>query len=460
MITAQDLVEKILARASLDECIVIVTDRTQANLRWASSTLTTNGVLQQRSVTVIAFINSGNSMASGAVTRTNVEESDIESLLQQATAAAKAAGAAEDYAPIAKDLSLGNWQAPHQPTGPEVFKKFAPDLGQMMSKSVTDAIELFGFAEHTHETVWVGSKGGLRLRSDRPVGRVEMTAKSHGRSRSTWFGVETHDFSDVSVATIDKDVRQRLDWQERKVELPAGRYDTVFPSGSVADLYVYMMWMAGARSAFEGQSVFSKKGGGTRVGEKLSNVGLQLFSDPNHAQLKGSEFVYATASTPFTSVFDNGQLQKRCDWIKDGVLQSLLQTRASASLTSLAYTPLGENLIMSVDGGTGSTMDLVKKVDHGLLVTTLWYIRMVDPNTLLLTGLTRDGVYYVKNGEVQGVTNNFRWNDSPVSALSRIKAAGATEWTQPREWAGDMSNMAVPALVIKDFNMSTVSPGS
>ena len=293
MITAQDLVEKILARASLDECIVIVTDRTQANLRWASSTLTTNGVLQQRSVTVIAFINTGNSMASGAVTRTNVEESDIESLLQQAISAAKSAGAAEDYAPIAKDLSLGNWQAPHQPTGPEVFKKFAPDLGQMMSKSVTDAIELFGFAEHTHETVWVGSKGGLRLRSDKPIGRVEMTAKSHGRSRSTWFGVETHDFADVSVANIDKDVRQRLDWQERKVELPAGRYDTVFPSGSVADLYVYMMWMAGARAAFEGQSVFSKKGGGTRVGEKLSNVGLQLFSDPKHAQLKGSEFVHA-----------------------------------------------------------------------------------------------------------------------------------------------------------------------
>ncbi|MFM8627868.1 MAG: metallopeptidase TldD-related protein, partial [Candidatus Nanopelagicus sp.] len=441
-------------------CIVIVTDRTQANLRWASSTLTTNGVLQQRSVTVIAFINTGNSMSSGAVTRTNVEESDIDSLLQQAIAAAKAAGAAEDYAPIAKDLSVGNWQAPHQPTGAEVFKKFAPDLGQIMSKSVSDAIELFGFAEHTHETVWVGSKGGLRLRSDKPVGRVEMTAKSHGRTRSTWFGVETHDFSDVSVASIDKDIRQRLTWQERKVELPAGRYDTLLPSGSVADFYVYMMWMAGARDAFEGQSVFSKKGGGTRVGEKLSNVGLQLFSDPNHSQLKGAQLVYAAASSPFTSVFDNGQLQKRSDWIKDGVLQALLQTRATSKLTSLAYTPMGENLIMSVNDGAGSTMDLVKQVDHGLLVTTLWYIRMVDPNTLLLTGLTRDGVYYVKNGEVQGVTNNFRWNDSPVSALSRIKAAGATEWTQPREWAGDVTSMAVPALVIKDFNMSTVSPGN
>jgi predicted Zn-dependent protease len=85
---------------------------------------------------------------------------------------------------------------------------------------------------------------------------------------------------------------------------------------------------------------------------------------------------------------------------------------------------------------------------------------MVDPNSLLLTGLTRDGVYHVKNGEVQGATNNFRWNDSPVNALSRIAHAGASEWTQAREWAGDIGNMIAPPLVINDFNMSTVSPGN
>ena len=460
MISAQDLVEKILARSTTDDCIVVVNDKTQANLRWASSTLTTNGVIQLRSVTVIAFVAMSGSMASGAVTRTNVNEEDIDSLLAEASAAAKAAGAAEDFAPLAKEVSFGNWSAPHSPTGPDVFSKFAPELGEMLRRSQADSIELFGYAEHTHETIWVGSKGGMLLRHDTPVGRVEMTGKSHGRTRSTWDGVETHDFKNVSVASIDKNIRQRLQWQERKVDLPAGRYDTILPSGSVADLYVYMMCVAGARDAYEGQSVFSRKGGGTRVGEKLSNVGLQFFSDPAHPTLGGSQFVSAAASSPFTSVFDNGQKKGRVDWIKDGVLQSLLQTRASSQLTSLPYTPLGDNLIMSVDGGSGSLEDIVKKVDSGLLVTTLWYIRMVDPNSLLLTGLTRDGVYYVKNGEVQGTTNNFRWNDSPVSALSRIAHAGATEWTQPREWAGDISNMAVPALVIKDFNMSTVSPGN
>jgi len=460
MISAQDLIEKITSAATCDDCIVVVKDKTQANLRWAGSTLTTNGVIQERSVTVIAFVSVDGGMASGGLTRTDVKLADIPKLLEDAVTAAKAAGAAEDFAPLATNTSIGDWAAPHVPTGPEVFSTFAPALGDMFSRSVADSIELFGYAEHTHETTWIGSKGGLRLRKDTPVGRVEMTGKSHERTRSTWNGVETRDFKDVSVASIDAQIRQRLEWQGRKVDLPAGRYDTVLPSGSVADLFTYMMWVSAARDAFEGQSVFSKKGGGTRVGEKLSNVGLQFFSDPDYKQLPASNFVATAVSSPFSSVFDNGQPIKRVDWFKDGVLEALIQTRASASLTKLDFTPIGENAIMSVDGGAGRLEDLVKKVENGLLLTTFWYIRMVDPNSLLLTGLTRDGVYHVKGGEVVGATNNFRWNDSPVSALNRILHAGATEWTQPREWAGDMSNMATPPLVIKDFNMSTVSPGS
>jgi predicted Zn-dependent protease len=460
MISAQDLIEKITSAATCDDCIVVVKDKTQANLRWAGSTLTTNGVIQERSVTIIAFVSIDGAMASGGLTRTDVTLADIPKLLEDAITAAKAAGKAEDYAPLATNTSIGDWSAPHVPTGPEVFSTFAPALGDMFSRSVADSIELFGYAEHTHETTWIGSKGGLRLRKDSPVGRVEMTGKSHDRTRSTWKGVETRDFKDVSVASIDANIRQRLEWQGRKVDLPAGRYDTVLPSGSVADLFTYMMWVSAARDAFEGQSVFSKKGGGTRVGEKLSNVGFQFFSDPDYKQLPASNFVSSAVSSPFSSVFDNGQPIKRVDWFKDGVLQALIQTRASAAITKLDFTPIGENAILSVDGGAGTLEDLVKKVEDGLLLTTFWYIRMVDPNSLLLTGLTRDGVYHVKGGEVVGATNNFRWNDSPVSALNRILHAGATEWTQPREWAGDMSNMATPPLVIKDFNMSTVSPGS
>ena len=460
MMRAQDLIEKITQAANCDDCIVIIKDKTQANLRWANSTLTTNGVIEERSITVIAFVAVAGGMAAGSVTRTSIEPSEISTVLDEAIAAAKASGPAPDAAELARDISIGDWGGEHKPTGPEIFARFAPELGDMLQRSVADSIELFGYAEHTHETTWLGSKGGLRLRHDGPIGRVEMTAKSHGRTRSTWSGVETHDFTNVSVADIDRDVRQRLQWQEKKIDLPAGKYETILPAGAVADLYTYMLWVSSARDAWEGQSVFSKKGGGTRVGESLTKTALNIWSDPSHPQLSYSPFIANTSSSQFTSVFDNGQSQPRVDWMKDGVLNSLIQTRATSKLTSLPFTPVGANFLMEVPGAKSTLMDLVRGVDHGLLITTFWYIRMVDPNTLLLTGLTRDGVYYVKGGEVQGMTNNFRWNDSPVSALSRIKAAGASQWTQPREWAGDISQMQVPPLVISDFNMSTVSPGN
>ncbi|NDF11127.1 MAG: hypothetical protein EB046_04830, partial [Actinobacteria bacterium] len=280
MISAQELIERITTQATSDDCIVVITDKTQANLRWANSTLTTNGVIAQRSITIIAFVAVEGGMAAGSVSRTDLSIAEIPAALDEAIASAKAAGKAEDFAPLAKNVVSGAWADPHHPTGPEVFAKVAPDLGDMFKRSVADKIELFGYAEHTHATTWVGSKGGIRCRYDQPVGRVEMTGKSHQRSRSTWEGVATKDFSNVSIANVDKNIRQRLEWQGKKLDIPAGRYKTLLPGGSVSDLLVYMMWVSAARDAHEGRSVFSKKGGGTRIGEKIANVPLQMFTDP------------------------------------------------------------------------------------------------------------------------------------------------------------------------------------
>lgn len=457
MITAQELIERVTSAAPFADCIVIVTDSTQANLRWANSTLTTNGVIANRSVTVIAYMEVEGGMAAGSVTKTNVELYEIESVIKEAGEAAKAAGKAEDFAPLARDVARGHWNEKHAPTGPDVFSAIAPDLGDMFKASVKDGIELFGYAEHTHKTTWLGSKGGLRLRFDQPAGRVEMTGKSHGRSRSTWEGVATRDFKDVSIPKIDRAIRSRLDLQAKKIELPAGRYDTLFPSGSISDLITYLLWTASGRDAYEGRSAFSKPGGGTRVGEKFSNVNAHLYSDPTYRGLESIDFTSVGASSEFTSVFDNGQQIGKTEWIKNGTLTNLVTTRASSALTSLPYAPMGDNLILDVDGGSGSLEDLVSGMEHGLLITTLWYIRMVDPQSLLLTGLTRDGIYLVKGGEIQGAVNNFRWNDSPLNLLNNIAKAGATEITQPREWADYVDRVAMPAMVIKDFNMSTVS---
>ena len=460
-LTPQELIERTLAKSTTDDCIVVVESRSQANLRWASSTLTTNGVIEERKVTVIAFVAVDGGMAAGAISLTDIAEDEIDSALATAKESAISAGKSEDAAELARDIAIGDWSAPHGATGPEAFAGIAPELGETFKKSVVDGIELFGYAEHTHDSVWIGSKGGMRLRFDQPDGRIEMTGKSHNRSRSTWEGRATRDFKNLSIAEVDAQIRQRLEWQGNKIEIPAGRYDTLAPSGAVADLYTYMLWMSAAKDAHEGRSVFSKSGGaGTRIGEALSQRKLSIFSDSTYKGLECSPFVAATSGSSVSSVYDNGQRADRVEWVKEGILNSLIQTRSSAALTGLPYTPFGGNFIIEEKGATGDLNSMISTLNSGLLITTFWYIRLVDPTTLLLTGLTRDGVYKVEGGEVVGTVNNFRWNDSPVELLGRIKAVGGTSITQPREWAGDVERAAAPAMIFEGFNMSTVSKGN
>ena len=157
-------------------------------------------------------------------------------------------------------------------------------------------------------------------------------------------------------------------------------------------------------------------------------------------------------------VYDNGLALEPTDWIADGRLTSLIQTRHTAGITGQPTTPYLDNLALEIDGATGSEADLVADLDDGLLLTCLWYIREVDPQTLLLTGLTRDGVYRVEGGEITGAVNNFRYNESPIDLLRRYTHASATVPSFSREWGEDFfSRTATPSLRIPDFNMSSVS---
>ena len=160
-----------------------------------------------------------------------------------------------------------------------------------------------------------------------------------------------------------------------------------------------------------------------------------------------------------TSVFDNGLPLASTDWLRDGVLTSLVHTRASARSTGEAPAPYVHSLQLD-GGGTASTDDMVATTERGLLLTCLWYIREVDPQTLLLTGLTRDGVYLVEDGQVVGAVNNFRWNESPVDVLGRIAEVGRAEATLPREWSDDVTWVRMPTLRVPGFNMSSVSQAS
>jgi predicted Zn-dependent protease len=309
-------------------------------------------------------------------------------------------------------------------------------------------------------TSYLGMSTGVRVRHVQPTGRIEVTGKTADWSRSSWIGHSTRDFSDVDMTAVDADLARRLGWAGRRVELDAGRFETLLPPSAVADLLAYLYWTAIARDADDGRTVFSRQGGGTRVGERLADKPLRIWSDPAAPGLECDPVLMATSSGSAQSVFDNGTPLRETDWIRDGELQALIQTRHSADLTGLPYTPGVDNLLMSSADSTRGLDDMIAGTDRGLLLTCLWYIREVDPQTLLLTGLTRDGVYLVEGGEVVAEVNNFRFNESPVDLLGRLSEIGLTERTLAREFGDYFTRTRMPTLRIADFNMSTVSKAS
>lgn len=454
MIGAQQVVERVLAEANrlggADETIVLVTDRADTSLRWAGNSMTTNGESRSRHTTVVSIVRRGSDSHVGSVRSSEVDQDTIAALVASSQEAARSAPAARDSAPL---LSSGDappdWDAPVPVTGAEVFGSVAGGL----ARGFRGRDLLYGYARHILETTFVATSGGLRRRFTQPTGSVEVNAKRDGAS--AWVGVSTADYSDVPVDSMLDDLSTRLGWAQRTVELPAGRYETILPPSTVADLMIYMSWAMEGRGAQEGRTAFSAPGGGTRVGEKLTDLPLTLYSDPFADGLACTPFVATATSSERVSVFDNGMDINRVEWIHDGTINALAYPRAAAAEFDTVPAVPADNLLMT--GGEASMGDMIARTERGLLLSTLWYIRTVDPAVLLLTGLTRDGVYLIEDGEVTAAVNNFRFNESPLDVLRRATEAGVSEFTLPREWGDWATRAAMPTLRIPDFHMSSVS---
>ncbi|CQD16997.1 CalR5 protein [Mycobacterium lentiflavum] len=454
MITPQHVVNLVLEEAAkrgrADETMVLVTDKVEATLRWAGNSMTTNGVSHSRDITVISIVRKGDSASLGTVTSAEVDPRVIPGLVAASQDAAAAAPEAGDAAPLLADTGVpADWDAPVPGTGAEVFA----DVAGSLSRGFAGTDRLYGFAHHSVSTTFLASSTGLRRRFTQPAGAVEINGKRG--DASAWAGIGTADFVDVPTDSLLEDLSLRLGWAERTVALPPGRYETIMPPSTVADMMIYLGWSMAGRGAQEGRTAFSAPGGGTRVGERLTDLPLTLFSDPMAPGLACTPFVATSSSTETVSVFDNGMELSQIDWIRNGVINALAYPRAAAAKFDAPVAVAADNLVMT--GGSNDLADMIAGTERGLLLTTLWYIREVDPTTLLLTGLTRDGVYLIEDGEVTAAVNNFRFNESPLDLLRRATEAGVSEKTLPREWGDWVTRSAMPTLRIPDFHMSSVS---
>jgi predicted Zn-dependent protease len=325
-------------------------------------------------------------------------------------------------------------------------------------------VVLAGFGEFGVSTVYLGSSTGVRLSYAQPTGAFNLVGRSADGSRSAWTGAGAERVSELSFEAMEEELWRRLEWASRPISREAGRYEVILPPSAVADLMGSLFFYGmGGQDAEDGRTVFSGTGTGkTKVGQELSTTPFTLYSDPFEPGLECLPFVACGSSSSEASVFDNGLPVERVDWIRDGRLAHLRYHRAGAARSGVDVAPFIDNLVLRVGSPeAGSSVDdMVARTERGLLLSCLWYIREVDPETLLLTGLTRDGVYVVEDGAVVGAANNFRFNESPVDLLARTTEVGASVRALGRELGEYLNRAVMPPLRIPDFNMSSVSQAS
>ena len=332
-------------------------------------------------------------------------------------------------------------------------------LGCLRAGRARDAV-LAGFAEIDVATLYLGSSTGVRLSHAQPTGAVNLVGRTADGTGSAWVGVPA---IDPPFEEMEQEIWRRLDWGRRQIALDAGRYEVILPPSGVGDMMAELAFGGlGGQDAEDGRTRLLH-GGRRHPGGRDDHVPAlhALQRSLRGARRECTPFVATAASSSDVSVFDNGLPARAIDWLRDGVLAHLRYHRAGAAKSGVAVAPYVDNLVLRCGGSDGGSVDdMVARTERGLLLTCLWYIREVDPATLLLTGLTRDGVYVIEDGAVVGAANNFRFNESPVDLLARATEVGTPVRALGREFGEYLNRTIMPPLRIPDYNMSSVSQAS
>jgi predicted Zn-dependent protease len=308
-----------------------------------------------------------------------------------------------------------------------------------------------GFSETTARWSALASKKGNFGFFAATSAEFSTTMRTEDGTGSGWAGLEAPDFSEIPAEELGRRAARKAEESAKPRELEPGKYTVVFEPRAVADLLGNLNAVMSRRAADEGRSFFSKPGGGNRIGEKIFAESVTIRSDPFDARVPGRPWV-GGAGGGFLGFggFGGGNFAglpaRKTTWIEKGVLRNLSIDRYWAKKNGEEPLPFAGGLVM--EGGSGSIEDLVAGTERGLLLTRFWYIRTVNPQTVQLTGLTRDGVWLIEKGKVVGPVNNFRFNDSPVNLLKNVEAMSTAVST------GDV---VVPAIRLGDFHFTSKS---
>jgi predicted Zn-dependent protease len=434
---AKSISDKILAMSKADSCIVTLGGSEERHIRFAQNMATTNGAPSSLDIGVESHFGKKSGGASG----TDLSDDGLAALVAASENTAKLAPDNPEFMPPIGPQKYATGTSFSPVTQATNSDMLATAIQPVLQKAQAQNLQASGFLNiGTGFSTFANSKGLFVYDQGTDVLHT-VTARTPDGTGSGWAGTTHYDFSRLDVAAmgavaIDKAVRS-----QKPVKLEPGKYTVILEPSAVSDLLGLLISDFDQRAADEGRSFATKKGGGSLLGENVFGKNVTIYSDPNDLLVPGT--IYS----------DDGLPAVRTMWVEEGVLKNLQCSRYWADKSKLTPVPGPTSLTML--GGDTTTADMIKQTKRGLLVTRFWYIREVDPQTVLLTGLTRDGVFLIEDGAITQPTCNFRFNESPVAMLNKVIAMGPTVRAYGEESIGIPT--AVPTLLVDDFTLSSIS---
>ncbi len=433
---AQAMLKKVLAFSKADECEVSLNGSEGGNIRYARNAISTAGDISSLSLAV----SSSYGKKTGTATINEFDDKSLEKVVRRSEELAQLAPENPEYMPL-----LGPSTFPDSITYVPATAAMTPDSrADAVAKSIQVAkdakLDAAGFIENTTAfDAIMNSKGLFAYNKDTDV-IFSITARNQAGTGSGYAAKGFNDITKLDTLAATKVAASKANGSADAKAIEPGKYTVILEPVAATYMLENMFRGFDARSADEGRSFMSKPGGGNRLGEQMMDEKVTIYSDPFNTEL------------PSETWSREGFAYKKTNWVEKGVVKNLSYSQYWAKKQNAQFLPQPPNVIM--EGGTASLEDLIKSTERGILVSRLWYIRMVDTQTLLLTGLTRDGTFYIENGQIKFPIKNMRFNESPVIMLNNVEALGKSERSISVE---SYRSYLIPPMKIRDFTFTSLS---
>ena len=436
---AEALTGRALSFSTADEARVTIDGEVRGNTRFAVNQVSTAGDDSDTTITV----SSSFGKKSASATTNKLDDEGLRWVVETSERLAKLAPEDPEAMPELGPQQYQETQGWSEATATLDAAGRVGAVRRVTEPSREAGLSATGYLESNGEARAVATSRGLFAYGRSTQVAMTTTVRTGDATGSGWAGAAHSDWSRIEPGELGARAIEKARRSANPVAIEPGRYTVILEPTAVGNLVQLVAFALNARGADEGRSFFTKPGGGNKVGMKVVDERVSLVSDP---------FDPDAAAYSFTG---DGLPVKKTVWIENGVVKNLAYDRYWAEKQGKEPTPMSGTLRMS--GGTDSVEDMIASTRRGILVTRFWYIRPVDPRTILYTGLTRDGTFLIENGKITRAVKNLRYNESPIFMLNNLEAMGAPVRVSASEDGSPGFAIVVPPIKTRDFTFTSLS---